>query len=81
MSRDITKFDYLTYEWRKNSIVVHGWDYYPRYSVLAGQQRKSFLDSFDTAEEAQDAYPTAEPSHPMMQPVNTFGHLSDDGDY
>lgn len=79
--RDISDFEYLTYEWRRGKIVVHGWDMWPNSSVLAGQERKSFIDSFETEEDAQIAYPSAGASHEMMQPQNTFDHLPDDSDY
>ena len=39
---------------------VYKYDRYPRHSVLAGQTRRLFLDSFLTLEEAQKAYPDAE---------------------
>jgi hypothetical protein len=38
---------------------VYEYSRYGRSSVLAGQQRRVFLDSFDTLEEARAAYPTA----------------------
>ena len=39
---------------------VYGWGAYERTSVLAGQQRKAYLDSFPTAVEALAAYPKAD---------------------
>lgn len=39
---------------------VYRYDEFPRYSVLAGQQRRTFLASFSTLSEAQHAYPQAE---------------------
>jgi hypothetical protein len=84
--KDTSKFNYITYEWRgengyKPRVCVHGWDVYPRYSVLAGQERKVFLDSFDTEEEARAAYPMADRSHPLLQREISLNHLPDDGDY
>jgi hypothetical protein len=38
---------------------VYTYDTYPRGSVLAGQQRRTFLNRFPTLEEAQKAYPGA----------------------
>jgi len=38
---------------------VIGYGTYPRSSVLAGQQRRVFLDNFPTIEAAQKAYPNA----------------------
>ena len=54
---------------------------YPENSVLAGQTRIQFVDSFDTLEEAKEAYPSAELTHKLLMPVNTFDHLPDDTDY
>jgi hypothetical protein len=51
---------------------------YPRSSVLAGQTRKSFVDMFDTLEQAQAAYPRADVGGDVA--VNTFDHLRDDVD-
>jgi hypothetical protein len=75
------RYDYLTMEHSKyGGISVHGWGTYEENSVLAGQAKKQFLDSFDTVEEAKAAYPEVEMSHPMLQPQNTFDHLPDGPD-
>jgi hypothetical protein len=39
---------------------VYGYGTYPNSSVLAGQERRSFLNSFPTLEAAQAAYPSAQ---------------------
>jgi hypothetical protein len=39
---------------------VYEYSTYPRSSVLAGQERRVFLDSFETLEQAQAAYPDAD---------------------
>ncbi len=39
---------------------VYGYGTYPSSSVLAGQEKRVFLDSFETLEEAQAAHPEAE---------------------
>jgi hypothetical protein len=39
---------------------VYEYDTYPRGSVLAGDERRSFLDSFESIEEARKAYPGAD---------------------
>jgi hypothetical protein len=39
---------------------VYEYGIYPESSVLAGQERRSFIDSFPTLAEAQSAYPDAE---------------------
>lgn len=41
---------------------VYGHGTYEDSSVLAGQYRRCFLDVFSSAEEAREAYPTAEES-------------------
>lgn len=74
-------YDYLTYEWRSGAVCVHGWDTYPDSSVLAGQPRKRYLASFDTAEEAEAAYPEASPTSLWTQPTVSLLHLSDGPDY
>lgn len=52
---------------------------YERSSVLAGQTRKQFLDSFITYEDAAQAYPEAEPGY--CNPGNTVDHLPGPDDY
>ncbi len=39
---------------------VYEYGVYPDSSVLAGQERRSFIDSFPTLAEAKAAYPNAE---------------------
>ena len=63
--------------------VVKGYGTYEKYSVLAGQVKISFLDSFRTEAEAREAYPDlktdgTEYSNKYLDPVNTFNHLPDD---
>lgn len=53
---------------------------YDSNSVLAGQVKISFVDAFDTLEQAKAAYPEAEPTHPHLLPRNTFDHLPDEQD-
>lgn len=48
----------LTYNYDKYG--VYEYDEHPESSVLAGQVRRVFLDSFDTEDEAAIAYPDAE---------------------
>jgi hypothetical protein len=38
---------------------VYAYSEYPESSVLAGQTKRSFVDSFDTLAEAQKTYPAA----------------------
>lgn len=39
---------------------VYGHDRYPRGSVLAGMDRRTYVDTFPTVETARAAYPTAD---------------------
>jgi len=43
-----------------NTYTAYEYGTYPRSSVLAGQMSRTFLDSFDTLEEARAAFPGAE---------------------
>jgi hypothetical protein len=57
--------------------VVYEWGVYERSSVLAGQQRKAFVDSYATAAEALTAYPTADVMDGRVSANNTVDHLPD----
>jgi hypothetical protein len=64
-----------------DSYGVYEYSTYPRSSVLAGQEKRSFLDSFDTLEEAQKAYPNATFSQSCGYREPCLSHLSDEDDY
>jgi hypothetical protein len=54
---------------------VYAYGTYPESSVLAGQERRSFINSFPSLAAAQAAYPTAEwvdgtAWHPIVIPEN-----------
>jgi hypothetical protein len=67
---------------RGGKFTVKGHGTYARHSVLAGQTKIVFLDSFDSYDEAKAAYPQASDSHALLEPVNTFDHLDDtEGSY
>lgn len=53
---------------------------YPRGSVLAGQSKITFLESFDFLNDAKFHHPDAEVTHELLQPTNTFDHLPDTPD-
>lgn len=61
---------------------VYEYGTYPRSSVLAGQQRRRWLDSFETLAEAKAAFPEAEwqdnGSH--FQPVSVSHLPAEQGD-
>lgn len=65
----------------RNEYGVYGYGRYPRHSVLAGQTRRTFLDSFKTLEEAQAAYPQAKVVRGSGYAPPNLSHLPDDGDY
>jgi hypothetical protein len=56
-------YDYLQLHHDLFGLVVKGYKYdgYPSHSVLAGQTRIDYLDTFDTEEEALKAYPELAP--------------------
>ena len=59
---------------------IYEYSIYPADSVLAGQTRRVWLDSYTTLEEAQEQYPDAEVTTSCYQPPY-LGHLPDDGGY
>ena len=58
---------------------VYEFGVYPNSSVLAGQTRKTFVDMFDTIEEAKASYPDADEGY--RDAHNYFGHLPDEQDW
>lgn len=60
---------------------VYSYDRYPRSSVLAGQQRRTFLDSFETLAEAKAKFPAAKVVNGCGYVPPDLSHLPDDGDY
>ena len=59
---------------------VHGFGTYPRTSCLAGQDMKVFLDTFDTREEAEAAYPGVQGGSTFTDPVVSLSHLPGEDD-
>jgi hypothetical protein len=77
--RDSTRFhEIVIIPERHGNYTVKGHGTYEKHSVLAGQTKIVFLDSFDSYEEAKAVYPEAVNSHNLLEPVNTFDHLSDE---
>ena len=56
---------------------IYGWGVYERGSILAGQQRKSFMNSYHTVDDALKDYPDANVSEGIVPTHNTFDHLPD----
>ena len=66
---------YHTIEARWDDFSVYRWDAYPEHSVLAGQNRKTFLGSYQTEAEARADYPNAEEGTYTRDAGNSVGHL------
>lgn len=63
---------------RPDQVAVYEYGVYPRSSVLAGQTKRVFLDSFDSLEEAKKAYPTARVSDSLYEATRpSLSHLPD----
>ena len=84
MSRDTSKYDSLTYEYKRDMdeslgkpICVYGWGTYTS-GTLEGQPMKCFIDCYEDAEAAVAAHPTASPSHAFAQPSVNLNHLPDE---
>jgi hypothetical protein len=58
-------------------VAVYEYGVYPRSSVLAGQTSRRFVESYETVEEAQKAYPTARVSDSCGYRAPSLSHLPD----
>ena len=56
---------------------VYGWGVYERTSVLAGQQRKSYVGDYPTVADALVAYPDADVHEGVVPAYNSVSHLPD----
>ena len=65
----------------RGGYTVYQIDEYPRHSVLAGQQRRTFLDTYPTLEAAKSAHPTAQLIEGTTYQPPSLDHLSDDEGY
>lgn len=68
-----------TYRNSMNTFTVYEISRYPRSSVLAGQQRRVWLDDFSSLAEAQAAYPDARFSGDTYR-APYLEHLPEEGD-
>ena len=66
--------------YNRDAYGVYRYDTYPKSSVLAGQQRRQFLGTYETLEEARAEYPNAELCGCGYQ-VPYVNHLSDGPDW
>ena len=76
-----TKKDY-DYRYARPTKYGHGFSVievstYPESSVLAGQDKITFIDGFDTLEECWEAYPDSKDMfhNKLTEPTNTYDHL------
>ena len=51
---------FYTIEPDEHGVIVYEWGVYERSSVLAGQQRKTFMSGYGNVAEALKAYPKAD---------------------
>ena len=68
----------MTYSTDRWTVYEHG--IYGRDSVLSGQSRRSWLDDFDTLEEAVIAYPDAVVCEFSTYEPPYLNHLPEDGE-
>jgi hypothetical protein len=60
---------------------AYGWGTYESYSVLAGQPKKVFLDSFTSIEAAVKEFPEAQGGSKFTDPIVSLNHLPDENDF
>jgi hypothetical protein len=60
---------------------VYEYDTFPESSVLAGHQRRRFVGSYPTLEQAQRSHPDALPVDGSLYQDIDLSHLPDHGDY
>jgi hypothetical protein len=68
------KYEYYTMTQDGDYWNVYGWSVYDKNSVLAGQPRKVFLESYETSEEVERNYPGVTPSNRWTEPEVSVGH-------
>jgi len=74
---EIERYKYITFDDEK--FKVKSISMYEPTSILAGQDKITFLDMFDTLEEAQKKYPDAELlEYKDAEPKNTYEHIKED---
>lgn len=60
---------------------VYRYGVYPRTSVLAGQESRTFVTDFSTLEEAKAAFPDAEVVEGSRYAPPNLDHLPDENDF
>jgi cell division protein YceG involved in septum cleavage len=66
---------YYTIEPDRYGVLVYEWGIYERSSVLAGQERKTFMDGYDSVEDALKQYPSAQVLSGSRPAHNSVMHL------
>jgi hypothetical protein len=66
---------YYEIERRDGEYVVYEWGQYEEWSVLAGQERKRYIEAFDTIEKAKLSWPEAEEVQGNRRAENFTSHL------
>ena len=69
-----------TYQNSPDTWTVYEISRYPRSSVLAGQQRRRWMDDFDSLEAAKAAYPNAKEIGGSTYREPSLAHLPDESD-
>ena len=69
-----------TYRHDSGHFTVYEIGVYPRSSVLSGQQRRTFLDDFESLDAAKAAYPDAELINGTTYREPSLAHLPDEDD-
>lgn len=82
MRKQNQKWNRYTFQFSKygDGYDVYGWSTYPKNSVLAYQDRKVWLDAFDTKVEVLEAYPEAQLSSQWTEPQVSLNNLPDEND-
>ena len=77
----MTQYERHTYEIQSfGDVIVYGWGTYERSSVLAGQAKKVFIDSYDSLELAHKDYPDAQGGGKFTDPQISLDHLPSEDD-
>jgi hypothetical protein len=80
MARIVIEYPSQGATYSRDAYGVYEYSTYPRSSVLAGQERRCFLDRFDTLEEARAKYPKATFRDSSGYRPPYLGHLPDGPD-
>jgi hypothetical protein len=78
-------FDYFTYENKGSEeyphFILYGWSTYELQSVLAGQPKKVFIDSFESLDDLLKVSPEANGGSKFTDPIVSLNHLPSEDDF